>query len=177
MIFKSENVAREYNVVVNAYDPVVNEFARAIVYLFISLSVVFTSLAFKCQMLRLDAYTYYFNDLWQFQTHFNGQPVGVVADRSDESVVVAEEIVVQPFGVGTPVHERVRHGQLRDNDRGEHRANDFHCWKQEIRVISVNPLIASRIDEMWYYVILTWDNIDYYSFLSYETGRRTRRMW
>jgi len=74
--------------------------------------------------------TYHFDDLRQFQTHFDRQPVRVVAYGSDESVVVAQQIVVKSFGVGTSVHGSVRHGQLTDNDRGEYGANDFHRWKK-----------------------------------------------
>lgn len=73
-----------------------------------------------------EADTYHFDDLRQFQTHFDRQPVRVVADWSDESVVVAQQIVVKSFSVGASVHRRVRHGQLPDNDRGEYGTNDFH---------------------------------------------------
>lgn len=99
--------------------------------------------------------TYYFDDLRQFQTHFDRQPVRVVADGSDESVVVAQQIVVKPFGVGASVHGRVRHSQLADNDRGEYGANDFHRWKKK----SMSTLKRSNCDwcyNSYYHTVQSW---------------------
>lgn len=43
--------------------------------------------------------TYDVDELRQFQAEFDGEPVGIVTNRSDEAVVVGEEILVEPFGV------------------------------------------------------------------------------
>lgn len=54
-------------------------------------------LFFKC-------FFYHVDELREFQFNLDGQGVADVGHRSDEFVVVGEEIVVEPFSVRIPRH-------------------------------------------------------------------------
>lgn len=59
---------------------------------------------------------YHFNELWQFKIQPNCQLVRTVVNWSDESIVIAEQIVVEPFGVHISEAERPHLKMLHPNN-------------------------------------------------------------
>lgn len=67
---------------------------------------------------------YHINELGKLQAHFDSEAIRVVSHRSDEAVIVAQQIVIQSF--------RIRVGQNPDGVEPEQRHNrPLH--------LSVNP--------------------------------------
>ncbi len=48
--------------------------------------------------------THHIDELWKFESQFDGQFFSVVGHRPDQSVVVVQEVVVQTFGVRVAHH-------------------------------------------------------------------------